>query len=85
MKIFFAILGILICAASVLGGIYVGVWLCFVGGIATLVDMYNSTAAVGGLDVAINVAKVMLATPAGIGTAVLGCIFGGGMATAALN
>jgi hypothetical protein len=85
MKIFFAILGILICLASVLGGIYVGLWVCFIGGIATLIDMYNGAIAFGGLDVSINVAKVFFATPAGVATAVFGCIFGGGMATAALN
>jgi hypothetical protein len=63
-----ALLGILLIVVGVLLGLYVGVWVCFIGGIVGLVNvlihLINHTQ-VTGMNVAVNIAKIIFAGLAG--------------------
>lgn len=65
MKFF---LGFGMVIAAVLLGLYVGVWVCFVGGIFGILEVINGMIAGSGIDsmlTAISVAKIMFAGVAG--------------------
>jgi uncharacterized membrane protein len=51
---------------GILLGLYVGVWVCFVGGIASLIEMIKSPENTSGLAVAIGLAKIFFSTLWGI-------------------
>lgn len=75
-----SLLGILLIIVGVALGIYVGVWLCFIGGICDLVDVVNQAAKhqtdISGMQVAGGVAKIVFAGVAGMASAFL-CIIPG--------
>ena len=50
------IIGIIIAILGIAGGIYVGFWLMFVGGISQIINSINP---VDGLGIAIGIAKVV--------------------------
>ena len=69
------ILGLLIIVASVLGGLYVGGWIFFVGGIVEVIEAIKATP-VEAIGVAVGILKVVLASTVGVLVAVLGAMFG---------
>lgn len=66
------IIGILIAIAGIALGIYVGVWLMFVGGIVQIVNSFNP---VNGLGIALGIAKVVFCEIGGL-IAYLGILIG---------
>ncbi len=56
-----SVLGVLMVAGGILLGLYVGVWLMFIGGIVGVIEIFQS-GNVQALPIAINVAKVFFAT-----------------------
>lgn len=50
------IIGIIIAVLGIAGGIYVGFWLMFVGGISQIINSINP---VDGLGIAIGIAKIV--------------------------
>lgn len=63
-------LGILLMIAGVAFGVYVGLWLCFVGGVVQIVDAVQAHP-VSGMDIAIGIVRVLCTGVAGVGTAVV--------------
>lgn len=53
-----AILGSLIIIAGIAGGVYVGVWLMFIGGVVQIINAIKATTLVP-IDIAIGIAKIM--------------------------
>ncbi len=72
---FFLIIGILICLASIVGGLYVGLWLCFIGGIVDVVNGVKGTP-VEAMTIAIGFGKIVMASFAGWVTLMVGVVFG---------
>lgn len=64
MKIVFGVLGILCVIASVILGLYVGVWICFIGGIVDIIEQVQAET-VEAMAVAIGIAKIVFAGLAG--------------------
>jgi len=62
-KTLLTLLGSLLYIAGGIAAIYVGVWICFIGGIVGIIDAVKGS--VGSMDLAINIAKVVLSGPAG--------------------
>lgn len=58
------LIGIIMILVGVFLGLYVGVWWAFIGGIVDVIEAIRATDLVA-MDVAIGVAKVMLAGPLG--------------------
>jgi len=79
---FFLIVGILICIASAGAGVYVGIWLCFIGGIVDIVNGFNADP-MKAIDMAIGVAKFFFSSVAGWLTFFVGITFGRGFIEAA--
>ena len=63
-------LGITLMVAGVAIGLYVGLWLCFIGGIVQIIEAVKATP-VEGLDIAIGIARIVMAGFAGVVTAVV--------------
>lgn len=64
-------LGVLMIIGAIIMGLYVGIWVCFVGGIAGLVDVVNGAIKgneISGMAVAKNLAKILFAGFAGWGS-----------------
>lgn len=59
------VIGLTLVLAGVALGIYVGFWWAFIGGIVGFIDAVRAPEVVS-IDVAINVAKVVFATPIGV-------------------
>ena len=59
-----AIIGILMILSGIVLGFYVGIWLCFVGGIIDVIAAIQAEQLVA-MDVAIGIAKFMFAGLAG--------------------
>ncbi len=58
------VIGIILIISGVILGIYVGVWICFIGGIIGLIDIVKNAINGLGIDsmqVGINVGKIVLA------------------------
>jgi len=72
---FLLITGILICLASIVGGLYVGLWLCFIGGIVDVVNGIKGTP-VEAITIAIGFGKIVMASFAGWITFMVGIVFG---------
>jgi hypothetical protein len=64
------IIGVILLIASVVLGIYVGFWLCFIGGIIGLIEVIKSNN-IDGMLVAINILKIMFAGFLGYGSALV--------------
>lgn len=60
------ILGLLVIIAGIALGIYVGLWLCFVGGIIQLVDAIKAAPNVDGMEIAWGVLRIVFAGFAGM-------------------
>ena len=69
------IIGILVAIAGIILGIYVGVWLMFVGGIIQIVNSINPA---NGLGIALGILRIAFC---GIGTSIayLGVVIGTGI------
>ena len=59
------ILGVILILAGVAVGLYVGVWLCFIGGIIQIVDAIKTTPTEG-FEIAIGILRVVFAGVAGV-------------------
>lgn len=75
---FFLIAGLGVCVASVLGGVYVGIWLCFIGGIVDIVNGFNHDP-MQAMQMAIGVAKFFFSGIAGWVTFIFGIALGKGL------
>lgn len=64
------ILGVLLIVAGIAAALYVGVWLCLIGGIVQFIEAVKATP-VPALDVAMGIARVLCAGLAGVLTAVV--------------
>lgn len=58
------VLGFALVVGGVALGVYVGLWVCFIGGIVQIVDAVKATPTEG-LDIAIGIAKIVFAGAAG--------------------
>ena len=70
-----AIIGLLIIVISVLGGLYVGEWIFFVGGIVEVIEAIKATP-VEAVGIAVGILKVVVAGVAGFTVAIVGAMFG---------
>lgn len=64
------LIGLLLIIAGLALGVYVGLWLCFVGGIVQLVDALKAPN-VDGMQIALGVLRIMFAGFAGMVSAVV--------------
>ncbi len=70
-----AVLGILICIASLCGGVYLGGWIMFIGGIVDIIDTIKD----GGFEsmvIALGVVKILAGGAVGTIIATIGCTVG---------
>jgi hypothetical protein len=74
-------LGVLLIIAGLALAAYVGVWLCFIGGIVQVVEAVKATP-VSGLDIALGALRICGAGVAGVLTAVVAVFPGFAMVTA---
>lgn len=58
------VIGIVLVVGGVAFGIYVGVWLCFIGGIVQIVDAVKATP-VEGMGIAVGILRILMSTAAG--------------------
>ena len=70
-----SIIGVIIILASVIGGLYIGGWILFIGGIVQVVEAIKATP-VEAFDIAVGLFKVVLASTVGTLIAVLGAMLG---------
>ena len=66
------IIGIILCALGVVLGVYVGLWVCFIGGIMDIVNEINAltqSEPLNALNVAFGIAKIMFAGVCGVASA----------------
>lgn len=63
-------LGFLLIVAGIVLGVYVGVWVCFIGGIVGIIEAISAPELVA-MTVALNVAKIFLAGVSGFLSAIL--------------
>lgn len=68
-NLFFNVLGFLLCVAGVVGGLYMGVWYGFIGGIIAVIEACKATP-IESTAVAFGVARVVFASTLGGVTAV---------------
>ena len=61
-------IGILLMVAGVAFGVYVGVWLLFIGGIVQIIDAIQATP-ISGVDLGIGILRILFAGAAGVVTA----------------
>ena len=59
------ILGILMIIAGVILGLYIGLWVMFIGGIAGLVNTIFGNSPVEGIDIAFSIVKILFASLVG--------------------
>jgi hypothetical protein len=59
-----AVIGIILVLAGIAFGVYVGLWVCFIGGIVQIIDAIKATP-VEGLDIAIGIVRILFAGAAG--------------------
>lgn len=59
-----AIFGILLMVAGVFFGLYIGLWVCFIGGIVQIIDAIKATP-VEAMDIAIGIVRIIFAAAAG--------------------
>lgn len=72
------VFGVLLIVAGVAFGVYVGLWLMFIGGIVQIIDAVKATP-VDGLDIAIGIVKIIFAGAAGGISAVVAILPGAAM------
>jgi len=75
LNVFFNVLGFLLCVAGVVGGLYMGVWYGFIGGIIALVEACKATP-IESTAVAFGAARVVFASALGGVTAAGLCALG---------
>jgi uncharacterized membrane protein len=67
------LIGVLMCAAGIVLGLYVGVWICLVGGIVDIINEVNTQIQANGpldaMNIAIGVIKIMFAGIIGMASA----------------
>ena len=60
-----SIIGIILCALGVFVGLYIGVWVCFIGGIVDIVNEINNaiqaSGSLGAMNIAIGIVKIVFA------------------------
>jgi len=77
MKAAYIILGICFILAAIAAGLYVGVWLCFIGGIVQFVEGVKADP-VSGLDIALGILRFVSAFITGVATWFIGTVVGVG-------
>ncbi len=70
------ILGIIFLIGAVLGGLYVGLWLCLVGGIVQIIEGAKATP-IASMDIALGVLRFFCTALAGWGTFFIGVFISG--------
>jgi len=72
------LIGLLLIVLGVVVGVYLGVWVMFIGGIVQVIDAFKATPIVG-LDVALGIARILFASVVGWLSALVcwypGCLF----------
>jgi hypothetical protein len=76
MRTLSLIFGILLFIAAILGGLYVGLWLCLVGGIVQIIEGAKATP-ISSMDIALGVLRFFCTALAGWGTFILGALISG--------
>jgi hypothetical protein len=76
MRILSLIIGIILFIAAILGGLYVGLWLCLVGGIVQIIEGAKATPIVA-MDIAVGILRVVCTALAGWGTFFVGAFISG--------
>lgn len=59
------IFGLMMVVLGIIVGCYIGIWICFIGGIAGLFNLIKNPETVTGIAVGINVAKIVFAAISG--------------------
>ena len=72
---FFVVVGIIFCLAAICGGLYLGLWICLVGGVVDVVNGFQATP-IEALKVGIGVLKFFSSSIVGWITFVLGISIG---------
>ena len=57
--------GLLMILSGIFLGLYIGVWLCFVGGIVQIINEIKSPEGVNALAIALGIVKIFFASPIG--------------------
>jgi hypothetical protein len=70
--------GVALIVCGLAFGLYVGLWLCFIGGIVQIVEAVTATP-VQGLDIAIGIVRIIFAGAAGVISAFVAFIPGAAM------
>ena len=70
-----AVMAILFCVAGILLGLYVGIWLCFIGGIVQIVEAAKANP-VSSWGIAFGITRIIIASPVGWIICVIGLALG---------
>ena len=82
--VIFGILGLLLIVCSVFVGLYLGIWVMFIGGIAALIADAKAINVIP-LNIAIDIARIVFASVIGFGGFFICFFFGIGSITYALK
>ena len=69
------IIGIILCLGSVVFGLYMGLWVCLVGGIVMVVEAVKADP-VNSMGIALGIVRVLLASLIGWLSFLIGWVFG---------
>ncbi len=59
------LIGVLMILGGIALGLYVGLWLCFIGGIVAIINLVQAPGAIDAMALALNVLRVLAASAAG--------------------
>ncbi len=59
------IVGLIMIIAGIALGLYVGLWLCFVGGIVQIINAIKSPEAVMAMNIVVGILRIVIASVAG--------------------
>jgi len=76
MKTIKDLIGVCLIILGIAAGIYVGFVWSFVGGIMGIIELVKGTETLTAMNLAVDVAKIVLATPLGFLTFIIFAIFG---------
>ena len=78
-------IGVFMCAAGIVLGLYVGVWICLVGGIIDIINEVNTQIQANGpldaMNIAVAVVKIMFAGVIGMASAFILIVPGSALMT----
>ena len=70
-------IGILIILGGIVTGLYLGLWVCFIGGIVALINEIKSPEEVQAMAIAFGIARAFFASIVSLASAVILIILGG--------